>query len=331
MKLSVTAVGLYKFASTENPAGYVTGFIGDTFKEIEDSLFSTVVVTYLPKILENSDLGVNTDNVDVEAMMNKLDAIFEADNDQEIDAAISDLVDELQRQAVSDDGTQIIEDDMKDTVSEYIRKYYDDAAEAVDGDVTLENFICAMVSELLNENTDGQGSAAVALLSSDGNADGGTEGTDKKIYTTYEELLGGIMAESQSGENALNDINEMIGQFTPYLRYAALAMFAFGGIWLILFLFALIHLFLKNKRFTMWYVKLLGFTPCFIFWVLPLVLKSALTSVLDAEAGAIAAGILGAISSMMWISGACYLALWIVSIFWAFPIKRKIRKLRKNG
>ena len=39
------------------------------------------------------------------------------------------------------------------------------------------------------------------------------------------------------------------------------------------------------------------------------------------------AAIIGAISSLTWISGACYLALWIVSVFWAFPIKRRIRDI----
>ena len=39
---------------------------------------------------------------------------------------------------------------------------------------------------------------------------------------------------------------------------------------------------------------------------------------------------MGMISSLSWISGACYVVLWLISICWAFPIKRKIRRLKKE-
>lgn len=45
---------------------------------------------------------------------------------------------------------------------------------------------------------------------------------------------------------------------------------------------------------------------------------------------ALYAGIFAAFSSYTWISGGCYLLLWLLSICWAFPIKHKIRKLRKG-
>ena len=42
------------------------------------------------------------------------------------------------------------------------------------------------------------------------------------------------------------------------------------------------------------------------------------------------AAVLGAVSTLTWISGGCWVLLWLVSIFWAFPIKRKIRALNRQ-
>lgn len=333
LKLNVTVIGLYKFASGDG-FSQITGYVADIFTQIEADLFSTVVVTVIPQIIENyqPDSDIDLDNIDVNAVTGKLNAVFEAQSDTEIDEAIYDLVDELQRQTTTSDGTQLIEDDMKDELSEYIRKYYDDAAEAVDGDVTLENFICVTISEIMNEsgnNSDGnvQGVATVALAS----AVEENNNNDGKIYTTYQELITAMFGESGDSGSPLDSINSSLDNILPYFKYISFVMMGFAALWLVLFIFAFAHLFAKNKRFTMWYVKLLGFFPCFIFGVLPLVAGSVLSALVPAEAGINLAAILAAISSLTWISGGCYLLLWIVSIFWAFPIKRKIRKLRKSA
>lgn len=331
LKLNVTVIGLYKFASGDG-ASQITGFVADIFTQIEADLFSTIVVAVLPQLIENyqPDSDINLDNIDVQAITSKLDAVFEAENDQEIDSAISDLVDELQKQAVTADGTQIIKDDMKDSVSEYIRKFYDDTSEAVEGDITLENFICVTISEIMNgaeSNPDGngQGFTPVALAETEGENNNGGE-----IYTTYEELISGLLGEGGDSENALDSLNSSLNSVLPYFKYVSFAMIGFAGVWLVLSIFALVRIFTKNKRFTMWYVKLLGFYPCLIFGVLPIAAGSLVSALVPAEAGINVAAILGAISSLTWISGGCYLLLWIVSIFWAFPIKHKIRKLRKS-
>ena len=130
----------------------------------------------------------------------------------------------------------------------------------------------------------------------------------------------------ESGE-ITQTLDDTIAQVEPILKIVAIALLFFTAVWLILFLFAFLHLFAKNKRFTMWYVKLFGFLPCLIFGVAPLVAGAIVPGM---EGGAEIAGILGMISTMTWISGACYILLWIISIFWAFPIKRKIRAYNKQ-
>lgn len=79
------------------------------------------------------------------------------------------------------------------------------------------------------------------------------------------------------------------------------------------------------KKQAVYYV--VWFLPCLIFGVAPLVAGAIVPGM---EGGAEIAGILGMISTMTWISGACYILLWIISIFWAFPIKRKIRAYNKQ-
>ena len=130
----------------------------------------------------------------------------------------------------------------------------------------------------------------------------------------------------ESGE-ITQTLDDTIAQVEPILKIVAIALLFFTAVWLILFLFAFLHLFAKNKRFTMWYVKLFGFLPCLIFGVAPLVAGAIVPGM---EGGAEIAGILGMISTMTWISGACYILLWVISIFWAFPIKRKIRAYNKQ-
>ena len=130
----------------------------------------------------------------------------------------------------------------------------------------------------------------------------------------------------ESGE-ITQTLDDTIAQVEPILKIVAIALLFFTAVWLILFLFAFLHLFAQNKRFTMWYVKLFGFLPCLIFGVAPLVAGAIVPGM---EGGAEIAGILGMISTMTWISGACYILLWIISIFWAFPIKRKIRAYNKQ-
>lgn len=164
------------------------------------------------------------------------------------------------------------------------------------------------------------------------------ESSIRKIYDdTVEATDGTFTIEScicvfaskslqESGE-ITQTLDDTIAQVEPILKIVAIALLFFTAVWLILFLFAFLHLFAKNKRFTMWYVKLFGFLPCLIFGVAPLVAGAIVPGM---EGGAEIAGILGMISTMTWISGACYILLWIISIFWAFPIKRKIRAYNKQ-
>lgn len=181
---------------------------------------------------------------------------------------------------------------------------------------------------------------------------GSTEGgatVEVKVYTTYEDLFGKAVKLDEDEvrtqvrklvdeyvgvyiEQAVDMINDINGQFPVFwIAFGAFALFA--GVWAIMFLFAFLRLFLKNKRFTMWYVKLLGAIPVIIFWLAPIVAGWVIPQYFPTLLGEFAWALpvlLGALGTMTWVSGICYVVLWLLSIFWAFPVKRKIRKMIKQ-
>ena len=182
-----------------------------------------------------------------------------------------------------------------------------------------------------------------------GTTEGETEGEEskKKIVTNYNDLLLEIGFDKEAKETlkenirtTLSDgVNKLLNEnglnkFVEYYGFVFYGMLVFIVPWLFLFLFSFFHLFANNKRFMMWYVKLLCWLPPMIWVVLKLVpvLAKKIKVVADfwnGEHGALAKTVLGGITTFTWISGLCYVLLWLVSIFWAFPIKHKIRKERK--
>lgn len=341
MKISISTFNLAQFAFSADPFVYITEAAAEQIKDMEDEIFSTVVTEMLPAIVEETDMDIDTDNIDVKEIMTKFDEITKAKTDEEVTEAIADLVDSVQNMVKTTDGEKLIPDEAKEQISEMIKEFYDAAKEELgDEDLTLESFICVTISKMMGEGFSGNGgeegavamraAAAAAPAEGSGSSDGESSG---KIYTNYKDLLAGFMgldSSSEGGEDGMEQMKVSIQAYLDIVKYFVYVMFFFAGIWFIQFLFALLHIFLKNKRFTMWYTKLFGFFPCLIFGVLPLV-AGAVLPMLIPEMAEVFGIVLGAVSSLTWISGGCYIALWLISIFWAFPIKRKIRRELKNG
>ena len=150
---------------------------------------------------------------------------------------------------------------------------------------------------------------------------GNTEGD--QVFTNYEDLVGYLLDSATSGDS--EELNRVIDIAVIALQVVSVVMLFFAALWIVLALFALVHIFTKNKAFAMWYVKLFGWLPCLIFGIVPLVAPAILTAV-AADVAATIVPILQTLSTLTWISGACYIVLWLTSIFWAFPIKKQIRK-----
>lgn len=280
---------------TETLKDYVSEIGSETLKKSEKELITDVAVPMMVEMMEEEsgeEAPDNIKNMDADAIYDKAKAL-ETASAGEVDETISALAEELQNQL----GEDYISDENLADLESSIRKIYDDTVEATDGTFTIESCICVFASKSLQES-----------------------GEITQTFTSYADLIDYFMDSS-------SELDDAIAQVEPILKIVAIALLFFTAVWLILFLFAFLHLFAKNKRFTMWYVKLFGFLPCLIFGVAPLVAGAIVPGM---EGGAEIAGILGMISTMTWISGACYILLWIISIFWAFPIKRKIRAYNKQ-
>ena len=280
---------------TETLKGYVSEIGSEALKKSEKELITDVAVPMMVEMMEEEsgeEAPDNIKNMDADAIYDKAKAL-ETASAGEVDETISALAEELQNQL----GEDYISDENLADLESSIRKIYDDTVEATDGTFTIESCICVFASKSLQES-----------------------GEITQTFTSYADLIDYFMDSS-------SELDDAIAQVEPILKIVAIALLFFTAVWLILFLFAFLHLFAKNKRFTMWYVKLFGFLPCLIFGVAPLVAGAIVPGM---EGGAEIAGILGMISTMTWISGVCYILLWIISIFWAFPIKRKIRAYNKQ-
>lgn len=290
---------------TETLKDYVSEIGSETLKKSEKELITDVAVPMMVEMMEEEsgeEAPDNIKNMDADAIYDKAKAL-ETASAGEVDETISALAEELQNQL----GEDYISDENLADLESSIRTVYDDTVAATDGTFTIESCICVFASKSLQES-----------------------GEITQTFTSYADLIDYFMdsaLSSGSGSGSSSELDDTIAQVEPILKMVAIALLFFTAVWLILFLFAFLHLFAKNKRFTMWYVKLFGFLPCLIFGVAPLVAGAIVPGM---EGGAEIAGILGMISTMTWISGACYILLWIISIFWAFPIKRKIRAYNKQ-
>ena len=122
---------------------------------------------------------------------------------------------------------------------------------------------------------------------------------------------------------------------TALFGVAAVTIGFTSALWLIMALIAFIRIFTPNKRFTMWYVKLFCWLPCVLFVALPfaaVALAPMLSSIVGAEASAafeMLASLPVSFGGSGIVSGVCLALLWLISIFWLFPIKRRIRRLNK--
>lgn len=182
-------------------------------------------------------------------------------------------------------------DDMQDNLKEIFDTMMEKGKENETDNFSLERMVVSVASEALDkENVQG--------------------------VTTYRELL----------DSALSDVRAQIDEAAKTVQTVCLGIFGlllFPVImWGLLALLAFLHIFRKNKTFLTWYVKWTGFGPCLLFGVVPLILKAVLHQ-------KTAQVMLGALGTTTWISGGCFIALVLLSWFWLYPARRKIRRLRK--
>lgn len=346
-------------AGTQIQSAMIRGFVSPVLKEL------------LPESLSGL---INEDELeDVFKSLNN-----DAKSSEQACDIIINYVDGL---AANSEDMAALTDKEKEDISNVITELYDKTvAETGEGNFSFEAMLSITASEMLDGVGDGFNIGGI--LGGFFGGSGGQDEPQEPSETLRKASMGGIIGvEGEAGDDVAKvnrpltfkelgenlaksflgedltvtvktKIIESAGDYAEYFGYYGYAFIGMGFfmlLWLILFVFSFIHMFAKNKRFTMWYVKLFCAWPCILFFVVPwlaqTVLVTAFPEVVTSIAGAFsglgitlegeaAAGVVTAVisafKSSMWISGVCYLVLWAVSIFWAFPIKHKIRKLKKQ-
>lgn len=268
---------------------------------IADYVDSLIVPTFSAAIA--SGLGGDVKDVDITGLAEKIEALNEVNSEEEMRTAANDLIEEVARL-----GDIEINDEDKKEMLDFFAEMYNKTVEATGGDFDIEKLVCVYASEGME--LEEPATSYIDLINAMGENAGGDEYQDGQDMSIKEAL--------DTAEEALKALSK--GLFW-------LVMFP-ACTWLLLFLFALLHILIKNKRVAMWYVKLFGGIPWLIFGLLPTVMAGAITSV-GPEMASVGA-IIGAISSATWVSGICLILLWLVSIFWAHPIKKKIKRERRG-
>ena len=286
VSMSFTGKDLAALGFSDDPMDVLIGKMGESLSTISGELASAALLS----MASSSDTPI--DESVVAAVNEALSALEKAQTDEEVDASVAALAETLRAQ-FDPNGTDASWDDGE--LRTQIRDMYDKTVEnTADGSFTTEAFICVNLSEAMGE-----------------------EGKEAPVYTSFSEMMRAMLDGSEESEDLFSQLPD--GVMTGF----GAVILLFAGVWVILFLFAFLHMFAKNKRFTMWYVKLFGFFPCLIFAIAPLAGAHLI-------ADTTVAAVLSATSSLAWVSGVCYLLLWLISVFWAFPIKRKIRKLNRE-
>ena len=158
--------------------------------------------------------------------------------------------------------------------------------------------------------------------------------------TTYREfaerVANGDVPENvgDAYENISADFDAALTVFEPiasiggYMKYVFFVLLALIAPWVFLLFFALLHILLPNKKVSIWYVMAFGALPALLFWVIPFVLGKILGLFSNEMLGIISV-VLGAIGSYAWISGICFLFVWILDMVWAHRIKRQLNSIEK--
>lgn len=291
-EISLTPIDLGEIAFTD----------GSHFKALVNTVFvksgiAASVFVPMAQDLLLGQLGFDSGDNDTSALDAKFRALGNVHAPEAMRAAAESLIDEI-----NDIAPDTFDESERAEVINMFEDMYNDTVAVTNGEFDLEKFICVAASQFLGA---------------------------EEPFTDYTSFLVSFL----DGDGSLSQATLAFGfeldfavQLLAVILFALVAFTCF--LWFVLFLFALFHTFAQNKRFVMWYVKLWGVYPCLLFGVLPAA-GAAIFNLLGGMFASIGS-VLGAISTFTWISGACYLLLWAFSIFWAFPIKRKIRADRKN-
>lgn len=361
IKITVSTQTIATFAFSSAPFEDLVRSLVSWVDSISDTLIDSIVPVVIDSAVDAmTDMGMaglEGLEIDGKEYVERIRSIENAKTSEEAYAIIDDLCDDvfaMVEQVASQQNPEFGPEEKEQmreqfkTTNTLIKTLYDETVKHNNGKFTIEAAVCVNVSGAMWGETDEEGNMHF-----------------EAVYTTYDTLVEALLEEygeqmSESFSQAIRDLEQngiqipvipslgedgvldISGVFRIFALLSGVPVWLLAvqaGLWFLLAIFAFVHLFLRNKRFTMWYVKLWAFWPGLLLWGLPTAafafggnLIGIVMPGLGAEMTSVAvkaiAGMGGAFASFAWISLLCYGLLWLVSVFWAFPIKRKIRMLK---
>lgn len=280
--------------------------------------------------------------------------------DGDVSPVIDKFVDKVDE--ILGDGTTF-DEETKAQVNDKIKELYDGTQEYA-SDVTTEALICVNLTKYVDVSALNLEQMLDGILGGDGDGGDGSEGSarkgategqpdgtpsdggaeERKIINNYDGLLEEIGLGDERCEALTANLRvrldaeadryireKGVDKYVDSYQYVFCVWALFIASWGILSLVSLIRVFTRDKRFTSWYVKLFCWLPPAIWLTLRFareIISFFAPDALNGENGAAIEGVLGGITSSTWTSGLCYALLLLLSLFWAFPLKRKIKRER---
>lgn len=302
LKLEVNPVQMFRAGMGNNEAvrAYITEVIGGALSSLEE-----LIMQVMPDFLSVA-VATTVENLGVEELENvdtqQIEQVVTLLSENKTEEAKTQFPALAQQFASEQLGVELTPDQLSQA-SEFFNEMVDSGTQD-DGTFSFYGVIDAMAGG------SGEGSGEDSAGSSENPLDA--------IFSFADEL----------------DDETLSTMKTVFIAVSAAGVGLAALCWAFLALFSFIHIFTKNKKVGMWYVKLFGFLPCLLFFVVPTVALLVLPGMMGGDASS-AFSMISALGPSFFgtvaVSGICYLLLWLVSIFWCFPIKRKIRKLKKLG
>lgn len=308
LKLEVNPVQMFRAGMGDNEAvrAYITEVIGGALSSLEE-----LIMQVMPDFLSVA-VATMVENLGVEELENvdtqQIEQVVTLLSENKTEEAKTQFPALAQQFASEQLGVELTADQLSQA-SEFFNEMVDSGTQ--DGEFSFYGVINAMAG--------GSGSGESGESGENGeDSTGSSENPLDAIFSFADEL----------------DDETLSTMKTVFIAVSAAGVGLAALCWAFLALFSLIHIFTKNKKVGMWYVKLFGFLPCLLFFVVPTVALLVLPGMMGGDASS-AFSMISALGPSFFgtvaVSGICYLLLWLVSIFWCFPIKRKIRKLKKLG
>lgn len=305
LKLEVNPVQMFRAGMGDNEAvrAYITEVIGGALSSLEE-----LIMQVMPDFLSVA-VATMVENLGVEELENvdtqQIEQVVTLLSENKTEEAKTQFPALAQQFASEQLGVELTPDQLSQA-SEFFNEMVDSGTQD-DGTFSFYGVIDAMAGG------SGEGSGE-----SGEDSTGSSENPLDAIFSFADEL----------------DDETLSTMKTVFIAVSAAGVGLAALCWAFLALFSFIHIFTKNKKVGMWYVKLFGFLPCLLFFVVPTVALLVLPGMMGGDASS-AFSMISALGPSFFgtvaVSGICYLLLWLVSIFWCFPIKRKIRKLKKLG